>query len=176
VHDLKVQESERKTDDKVEAVLKYLKNPGVLTTPRLENGLKRFLPKFLVYVRERYFLQLPDGVSVDSLAKNKDLLEHYKNFLTVSAELSGIKDNTHINFKAADNVLSSLYQGNIDQIASGLIQPLAYQQIVKEWEGRLDGLKSKLIAKIDEEKGTVRTVFKQIVKAGLNKTKEATAK
>jgi len=69
-----------------------------------------------------------------------------------------------------------LYQGNIDQIASGLIQPLAYQQIVKEWEGRLDGLKSKLIAKIDEEKGTVRTVFKQIVKAGLNKTKEATAK
>lgn len=156
----------RDDENKLENELNYLKNSQILTLERLQNGLRYQLPFFLTYLKEVYDVQMPRSMSIEDLVKNPVLIEAYKNYLTDFNRFQGF---WNADTRAATEILSSLYFGNLDDLKNGLMQSIYFNQEVNKWESKQEDLKNKLIKLIRDKEDNLKLIWKQAVQKIMKK-------
>jgi hypothetical protein len=153
----------KKDPEKLKNVAIYLKGKGVLTPVVLENGLKQQLPDLLPFLKEKESFQLPASENIGGLAKDKDLQSKYYSFLTTGSCFGS---------ECATYLLLTLYQGNMEQTAKGLIEPAAYHAEVEKWSGKLNGLKTQFIQNLEKESALIKKTFQQGVNAVIKENRK----
>jgi hypothetical protein len=131
--------------------LRVLKDANLLTDLAITRGLQLYLGKFLIFLKEKENILLPDNLNLDNLVKNQDLRDQYIDTLTGGRKAIW----TTLNF-----LCSTLYKANPELLKSYYE---TWEQD-KDLQSAIEHAHNKLLTKIERKNKLITSAWQQTVK------------